>query len=63
MKKLIYLLVFILFVSCDNSEIKEKVDLHHGNELVVLITFECGGGKLLMDGQFSHLWRLSSDCN
>ena len=39
------------------------VDLHHGNELVVLITFECGGGKLLMDGQFSHLWRLSSDCD
>ena len=39
------------------------VDLHHGNELVKLVTFECGGGKLLMDGQFSHLWRLSSDCD
>ena len=38
------------------------VDLDFGNELVALVTFECGGGKLLMDGQFSHLWRLSSDC-
>ena len=39
-----------------------RVDLHHGNELVALITFECNGGKLLMDGEFSHLWRLTSDC-
>ena len=39
------------------------VDLDFGNELVALVTFECGGGKLLMDGQFSHLWRLSSDCD
>ena len=39
-----------------------RVDLDFGNELVALITFECEGGKLFMDGQFSHLWRLSSDC-
>lgn len=26
------------------------------------VTFECDGGKLFMDGEFSHLWRLSSDC-
>ena len=39
-----------------------RVDLHFGNELVTLITFECDGGKLFMDGEFSHLWRLSSDC-
>ena len=39
------------------------VDLHFGNELVALVTFECDGGKLFMDGEFSHLWRLSSDCN
>ena len=39
-----------------------RVDLHFGNELVKLVTFECDGGKLFMDGQFSHLWRLSSDC-
>ena len=39
-----------------------RVDLHFGNELVALITFECDGGKLFMDGQFSHLWRLDSDC-
>ena len=39
-----------------------RVDLHFGNELVALITFECEGGKLFMDGEFSHLWRLSSDC-
>ena len=39
-----------------------RVNLHHGNELITLITFECDGGKLLMDGNFSHLWRLSSDC-
>ena len=39
-----------------------RVDLHFGNELVALITFECDGGKLFMDGEFSHLWRLSSDC-
>ena len=39
-----------------------RVDLHFGNELVALVTFECDGGKLFMDGQFSHLWRLSSDC-
>ena len=38
------------------------VDLDFGNELVALITFECEGGKLFMDGEFSHLWRLSSDC-
>ena len=38
------------------------VDLHFGNELVALVTFECDGGKLFMDGEFSHLWRLSSDC-
>ncbi len=40
-----------------------RVDLHFGNELVALVTFECDGGKLFMDGEFSHLWRLSSDCN
>ena len=40
-----------------------KVDLHFGNELVALITFECDGGKLFMDGGFSQLWRLNSDCN
>lgn len=39
-----------------------KVDLHFGNELVTLVTFDCNGGKLLMDGEFSHLWRLSSAC-
>ena len=39
-----------------------RVDFHFGNELVALITFECDGGKLFMDGEFSHLWRLSSDC-
>ena len=39
-----------------------RVDLHFGNELVTLVTFECDGGKLFMDGEFSHLWRLSSDC-
>ena len=39
-----------------------RVDLHFGNELVALITFECDGGKLFMDGEFSNLWRLSSDC-
>ena len=39
-----------------------RVDLHFGNELVALITFECEGGKLFMDGEFSHLWRLSSNC-
>ena len=38
------------------------VDLHFGNELITPVTFECDGGKLFMDGQFSHLWRLSSDC-
>ena len=40
-----------------------KVDLNFGNELVALITFECDGGKLFMDGGFSQLWRLNSDCN
>lgn len=40
-----------------------RVDLHFGNELVALITFECDGGKLFMDGGFSQLWRLNSDCN
>ena len=40
-----------------------KVDLHFGNESVALVTFECDGGKLFMDGEFSHLWRLTSDCN
>ena len=40
-----------------------RVDLHFGNELVTLVTFECDGGKLFMDGEFSHLWRLSSDCD
>ena len=39
-----------------------RVDLHFGNDLVALVTFECDGGKLFMDGEFSHLWRLSSDC-
>ena len=39
-----------------------RVDLHFGNELATLVTFECDGGKLFMDGEFSHLWRLSSDC-
>ena len=40
-----------------------RVDLHFGNELVALVTFECDGGKLFMDGEFSQLWRLTSDCN
>jgi hypothetical protein len=40
-----------------------RVDLDFGNQLVTQITFECDGGKLLMDGAFSHLWRLNSDCN
>ena len=39
-----------------------RVDLNFGNELVTLVTFECDGGKLFMDSEFSHLWRLSSDC-
>ena len=39
-----------------------RVDLHFGNELVTQVTFDCNGGKLLMDGEFSHLWRLSSGC-
>ena len=26
------------------------------------ITFECDGGKLFSNGEFSHLWRLSSSC-
>ena len=26
------------------------------------VTFECDGGKLHLDGSFSHLWRLSSNC-
>lgn len=39
-----------------------RVNLNFGNELVTLVTFECNGGKLIMDGEFSHLWRLSSDC-
>tara|TARA_B100000029_G_scaffold295642_1_gene288977 strand:+ start:86 stop:484 length:399 start_codon:yes stop_codon:yes gene_type:complete len=39
-----------------------RVDLHFGNELVALVTFECDGGKLFMDGEFSHLWRLNSNC-
>ena len=39
-----------------------RLDLHFGNETVTQVTFECDGGKLFMDGQFSHLWRLSSDC-
>tara|TARA_B100000497_G_scaffold105552_1_gene121880 strand:- start:87 stop:467 length:381 start_codon:yes stop_codon:yes gene_type:complete len=26
------------------------------------VMFECDGGKLHMNGEFSHLWRLSSDC-
>ena len=39
-----------------------RVDLHFGNELVTLVSFDCNGGKLLMDGEFSHLWRLSSAC-
>ena len=39
-----------------------RIDLHFGNELVAPLIFECDGGKLFMDGQFSHLWRLSSDC-
>ena len=40
-----------------------RVDLHFGNQSVALVTFECDGGKLFMDGEFSHLWRLTSDCN
>lgn len=39
-----------------------RVDLHFGNELVTKISYDCDGGKLLMDGQFSNLWRLDSDC-
>jgi hypothetical protein len=39
-----------------------RVDLHFGNELVKHITYECDGGKLFMDGVFSHLWRLNSGC-
>ena len=40
-----------------------RVDLHFGNELVAPNTVERDGRKLFMDGGFSQLWRLNSDCN
>jgi len=40
-----------------------KVDLHFGNELVALITFECDGGKIYVESQNPHhLYRLNSNC-
>ena len=40
-----------------------KVDLHHGNELVANITFECDGGKIFVESQNPHhLYRLNSNC-
>ena len=40
-----------------------KVDLHHGNELVANITFECDGGKIYVESQNPHhLYRLNSNC-
>jgi len=39
-----------------------RVDLGFGNELVTHIKYECNDGKIFMDGVFSHLCRLSSNC-
>ena len=40
-----------------------KIDLHHGNELVALITFECNGDKIFVESQNPHhLYRLNSNC-
>ena len=40
-----------------------KIDLHHGNELVAPITFECDGGKIFVESQNPHhLYRLNSNC-
>ena len=40
-----------------------KIDLHHGNELVANITFECDGGKIFVESQNPHhLYRLNSNC-
>ena len=38
------------------------VDALNWYETPRVVTFECDGGKLFLDGEFSHLWRLSSDC-
>ena len=40
-----------------------KIDLHHGNELVANITFECWGDKIFVESQNPHhLYRLNSNC-
>ena len=40
-----------------------KIDLHHGNELVANITFECDGGKIYVESQNPYyLYRLNSNC-
>ena len=40
-----------------------KIDLHHGNELVAPITFDCDGGKIYVESQNPHyLYRLNSNC-
>ena len=40
-----------------------KIDLHHGNELVAPITFECDGDKVFVESQNPHhLYRLNSNC-
>ena len=51
-----------------NNPFKDQIVSHSfdGDTLVWVtpraVTFECDGGKLHMDGSFSHLWRLSSNC-
>ena len=40
-----------------------KIDLHHGNELVANIMFECDGGKIFVESQNPYyLYRLNSNC-
>ena len=40
-----------------------KIDLHHGNELVAPIIFECDGGKILVESQNPYyLYRLNYKC-
>ena len=40
-----------------------KIDLHHGNELVAPIIFECDGGKILVESQNPYyLYRLNYNC-
>ncbi len=39
------------------------VDLHHDNELVATLTFECDGDKVQLGSANSyHLYRLGSNC-